>query len=84
MTKEELKIELSKIGVIESDYSINEGLKPDAYIIEEYDGLWRFFYYDEKGEESQQSLFKNIEEAFKCLLNTFKDQLNLLGKDKFR
>ncbi|MBQ0738833.1 hypothetical protein [Aquimarina celericrescens] len=84
MTKEELKIELSKIGVIESDYSIDEGLKSDAYIIEEYDGLWRFFYYDEKGEESQQSLFKSKEESFKYLVSTFKDQLKLLGKDNFR
>ncbi|QHI37768.1 hypothetical protein IMCC3317_31500 [Kordia antarctica] len=84
MTKQELKKELSKLGLIDSDYSLNEGLKIDAMILENLDGLWRLFYYDEKGQESSITYHKNESESYEYLLKTFKDQLKLLKKDTFR
>ncbi len=84
MTREKLEIELRKIGVSEDDYSINEGLIPNSYIIDEFNSEWRLFYYDEKGKHSDYKFFKNEEETYEHLLNLFKEDLKLLGKDKFR
>ncbi|UOB18369.1 hypothetical protein [Abyssalbus ytuae] len=83
MTKCELKSELSKIRVSEENYSLNEGVKTDAYIIEEFNGIWRFYYFDEKGQESDYNLFKNEEDAYSYLLEKFTKQLKLLGKRSF-
>lgn len=83
MTKCELKLELNKIGVSERNYSLNEGLKTDAYIIEEYDGIWKFYYFDERGQESDYNFFKSDEKAYTYLLVKFKEQLKLLGKESF-
>lgn len=84
MTKEELKIELAKLGVRESNYSLNEGLKIDAMILEDLGGgLYKSFYYDEKGNDSDMNLHKSEVDAYKSLLDNFKEELRLLGKDRF-
>jgi len=83
MTRGELKSELNKIKVSEENYSLNEGIKTDAYIIEEYNDIWSFYYFDEKGQESDYNLFKSEEEAYNYLLEKFTEQLKLLGKRSF-
>lgn len=75
---------IKKIGLTEDDYSINEGLKPDAYIIEENNGIWNLFYYDEKGEASDLRTFIDEKDAYESLLNQLNEDLKLLGKNKFR
>lgn len=82
MTLKDLKIELEEIGVLESSYSINDGLKEDAYIIDDIGGIWKCFYY-ERGEELGVSLFKTETEAYQYILNQFKKQLSLMGRKKF-
>ncbi|UGU17929.1 hypothetical protein LS482_08615 [Sinomicrobium kalidii] len=83
MTKCELKSELNKIRVSERSYSLNEGVKTDAYIIEKHNDIWKFYYFDEKGQESDYNLFKSEEDAYSFLLEKFKEQLKLLGKKSF-
>ena len=83
MTKSELKSELNKINVPKEHYSLNEGIKVDAYIVEKYNDIWRYYYFDEKGQGSDLNLFKSEEDAYIYLLKEFKEQLKLLGKKSF-
>lgn len=71
MTLKELKIALEELGISESNYSINNGLKEDALTIENIGGIWKFFYF-ERGEELGMSLFKTETEAYQYLLDQYK------------
>jgi len=65
MTKDELKLELAKLGVRESSYSLNEGLKIGATILEDLGGgLYKSFYYDEKGNDYDMNLHKSEADAY--------------------
>ena len=82
MNLKELKLKLKEIGVKESEYSINQGLKENAIIVEDLGGFWKVFHY-EKGHKEFVGIFKSEAEAFMGLLNSFKDDLKLLGKKTF-
>lgn len=75
MNKEELILELKLLGIKEANYSLNEGLKINAYIIESLDGVWRFFYFDEKGNETSIMLLKSKTEAYNYLLDKVKEDI---------
>ena len=82
MNLKELKEKLQKIGVKESQYSINEGLKETALVVENLGGVWKVFYF-ERGQEELVGIFKSEEDAFEGLLNSFKEELVLLGRETF-
>ena len=82
MNLKELKLKLKEIGVEESEYSINQGLKENAIIVENLGGFWKIFHY-ERGHEELIGIFKSESEAYIELLNSFKNDLKLLGKKKF-
>ncbi len=67
MTLEKLKENIFNWEVPESLYSINEGLKPNAYIIFENYNKWEFFFLDEKGERMEFTFFRDSEEAYEYL-----------------
>ena len=76
LDKEKILNELSKFNITENDFSCNEGLKPDAYIIENLDGYWKFFYNDEKGNQTDEKFFKDKKEAISFLIKTLKEEFN--------
>ena len=49
MRVEELKEKLNELKVPKEWYSINEGLKFDAYILNKVYYYWEYFYFDERG-----------------------------------
>lgn len=49
MTKSELLEKLRTYNMPAIFFSLNEALKPHAYILFESDGVWAGFYFDEKG-----------------------------------
>lgn len=63
MTESELKIELNKLKVPEEWYSINEGIKFDAYILNKIYYFWEYFYFDERGEKNEYKKFDNENDA---------------------
>lgn len=67
MTLDKLKENIIIWEVPESLYSINDGLKPNAYIIFENYGKWEFFFLDEKGKRSGHVFFYNSEDGFDYL-----------------
>lgn len=69
MTIEELMQKIVSWNVPESLYSINEGLKPNAYILYENYGKWDFFYLDEKGDRSGYTTFRQVADAYDYLWN---------------
>ncbi len=77
MNTDQLIRELNILGVNRNNYSINEGLKIDAYILSEADGLWKLSYYDEKGNQTDISWYKTSEEAHLGLLEQFKNETKI-------
>lgn len=65
----ELKEEIDKLGIPKEWYLINEGIKSDAYILEEIRGLWKYYYFDEKGNIHDECYFKDEAEACQYLYN---------------
>ena len=59
---------LKNLRIPESYYSLNSGLKYDAFIIEEQDGKWIYFYFDEKGNREDEHVFYNENEVCEYLL----------------
>ena len=76
MNIQELKNKLNKLNISENWYSINGGLKTDAYILDYVHGKWIFFYFDEKGNREDEKEFDNEDDActyiFKKLMNEIK------------
>ena len=64
MKLEELLEKIKANNVPERWYAINDGVKPDACVILDYNGQWEGFYIDEKGERNDFSLFLNAESAY--------------------
>lgn len=75
MTIEELKIKLSNNNVPERWYSLDDGLKPDAFILLKNYSKWEYFYLSEKGDRSELRLFHSDSEAYDHLLEILKDEL---------
>lgn len=73
MNYQELKFELGKIGIKEYEYSINQGLKENALIVEDMGGFWKVFHF-ERGHEEMLGLFKSQSEALEFLLESFKSE----------
>lgn len=68
MTKVGLITLLKSLGISEDDYSINEGLKPDSYVLDSSLEFWKCSYVDERGGESLLEILKTEQEAFQFLL----------------
>lgn len=69
MTLEKLRENIATWKVPESLYSINDGLKPNAYVLLENYDKWEFFYLDEKGSRINYNLFSEKNIAFEYLWN---------------
>lgn len=67
MTVEELKQNIISWNVPGSLFSINEGLKPNAYVLFENYGKWEFFYLDEKGQRMDYKVFYHSSDAYDYL-----------------
>jgi len=63
MNIQELDRKLNVTGIPKSWYLINEGIKSDTHILEEYSGLWKYYYLDEKGNIRNECFFKGESEA---------------------
>jgi len=71
LSKYELIRELNKIGVHGSEYSLCEGPKLNAYVIDYVDEVWMFYYYDEIGSQYLLNYFIKEADAYNYLLNKF-------------
>jgi hypothetical protein len=69
MTLEGLKQKLSENNIPTNLYSIDDGLKPNAYILYKNYSQWEFFFLDEKGDRNNFKIFYNEEEAFDYFWN---------------
>ena len=63
---------LNKENIPKNWYSINDFLKPDAYILREIvKDYWEFFYMDERGgQDNDFQIFGSEDDACKYLLKT--------------
>lgn len=64
MTRNELLEKLRTYNVPASLFSLNEALKPHAYILFESDGVWEGCYFDEKGNEHDRIIYPSEEIAY--------------------
>ena len=67
MTYLELLDKIKENKVPSSLYSINQGLRPNAYVIHENYGIWEFFFLDERGARNNQRAFSSAESAYDYL-----------------
>ncbi|HMO40279.1 MAG TPA: hypothetical protein PKC76_13875 [Saprospiraceae bacterium] len=72
MNINELTSALKDLGIPPNYFSILEGLKPDSIILDFYHGIWKVFYFSERGQESDEHMFSNEEEACMYVYNKFK------------
>jgi hypothetical protein len=75
MRLEELKDKLFQNNVPDRWYSINDGLKPGAFILYKNYSIWECFYLDEKGERLDINVFTNDVDAYDYLWKNLKEQL---------
>lgn len=75
MDIQELKRKLNDLSIPKDWYSINDGLKPDAYILENVYGKWIFYYFDEKGNRQNEREFDSEESACSYLLDKLMTEL---------
>jgi hypothetical protein len=73
MTIAELKIELQKLNVSEFRYSLLEGFKPDAIVLDKVFGVWEVYSYIDKGETSDKKYFWDEGSACKFILKKFSE-----------
>lgn len=76
MTLDQLKANIQNYKIPEGWYSINEGLKWDAYILSKTNSYWEYFYNDEKGNQDDITIFQSEEDAFDFLWNKLKYQFD--------
>jgi hypothetical protein len=67
MTQKELEEKIRLSNVPDHFYSLNDGLKSNAYILYKNYAKWEFFYLDERGGRNTFKEFTNDEEAFDFL-----------------
>ena len=74
MTKEQLVLALNAIGIKPYRYSILGSLNPDTFVVENWHGVWKVFYYSEKGEFIDENYFLTENEAYEHLFKRFSDE----------
>lgn len=80
MTLSELKKLLTSYNIPERWYSLNEGLKLDAFILHNNYSKWEYFYLDEKGEKHDFILFLNESDALDYLWKKLKRQSEIFKR----
>lgn len=75
MNVQELRRKLCDLSIPAAWYSINEGLKPDAYILEKVYGKWIYYYFDEKGNRQNEREFDSENSACLYLLDKLMTEL---------
>lgn len=64
MTYEELVNKISANSIPTELYSINEGIKPNAYILFKNYDKWEYFFITEKGDRVNFRIFYNESQAY--------------------
>lgn len=77
MTLDELKNKLHWGNVPERWYSLDDGLKPGAYILYKNYSKWECFYLDEKGERVDYEIFQDDQSAYDYLWARMEYQLRV-------
>jgi len=77
MTLKELKIELNKWNIPHEEYSLLDGLKHDAIILENEYGLWHVYYYDERGNIFDKTSLKSECEACWNIFKRFREAVEI-------
>jgi hypothetical protein len=76
MNLEELKSRIDKNRIPAEWYSLDDGLKTDAFILYKNYSLWEFFYLDERGGRNGKRIFKTDEEAYDYLWHKLETELS--------
>jgi len=63
MNVQELNEKLNENVIPKNWYLINEGTRSDTHILEEYSGLWKYYYIDEKDNKRNECHFRNESKA---------------------
>ncbi|MDX2002366.1 MAG: hypothetical protein SFW35_08030 [Chitinophagales bacterium] len=76
MTLQEFKELLYRYNVPEHWYSLEEGLKEDALVLQNNHGIWEVFHF-ERGDKFSLLSFKNVEDAYAYIWDELKSSLDL-------
>lgn len=78
----ELKNALQQLDVPPEFYSILEGQKPDAIVLEHYHGIWETYYFSERGEIFEERYHPSEDDACQYVLNRFEKMKKNSDKSK--
>jgi hypothetical protein len=82
MTRDEFVRAADREGIRRSSYSLEGGLPPEKYVLNEEDGRWAV-YYSERGERRDQLILDSEEEAYDQLfLWLVEDPTTREGEDR--
>ncbi|WP_373810615.1 hypothetical protein [Porphyromonas macacae] len=78
MNREELKKELNRLKVKQSEYSLDGSMAnwDTIVLVQEYK-RWRVIYVDERGHQEELKSFKKEDEACMYIYNEFKRLINM-------
>ena len=75
MTLKEFEEKVRVNKVPDRLYSLDHGLKPDAYILYKNYSKCEFFYLDERGNRNSYKEFTNDEDAYEFLWKKLEDEI---------
>lgn len=76
MNIEALEIELQRLGIKDSYYSLSGELKSDSIILYHNYNIWEVFYLDERGGRHPMGIFNKEEDACMFIYKEFKDTVS--------
>ena len=76
MNLQDLVEKLKINNIPESLYSIEQGLKPNSYILSKNYSTWEYFYLDEKGDRIDKRTFNDEGKACDYFWNKIKVEMS--------
>lgn len=75
MTLKEFKDNIRKFNVPNELYSLEDGIKANAYILNKNYEKWDFFFLDEKGDRNNFIQFDDSQEAYSYLWSKLENEM---------
>jgi len=81
MNKSDLILELDKLGVSETEYSLNGDLISDKIILYHSYDEWQVFYFDERGRRNDEKIFHSECKACWYIYKLFREAKEIQAKN---
>lgn len=82
MKIEQLIKSLEEKQIPKNWYSINESDKTDSFVLKIKYGIWEFYYFDERGNQSREEFFTDEDTACDFFWNAIEEEFKFYNRNK--